>query len=109
MEEEEEEEEEKEDMDDEPDTANLQAIAINGLGIGICPASFNWRQCRDDFDFGDESDQTVSNCGKCNEPFYWHGGGYRCEGGTHFCCQECVQLAVDDKEADLKRKTKAAI
>ena len=29
------------DMNEEPDTANLQAMAIQNLGIGICPASYN--------------------------------------------------------------------
>ena len=91
------------DMEEEPDTADLQAMAIQNLGIGICPASYNWRQHSDGgFDFG--SDRNAADCGKCSGLFDWHDGGYRCEGGSHFFCQSCVQIAVDDKVAGAKRR-----
>jgi SpoVK/Ycf46/Vps4 family AAA+-type ATPase len=48
--------------------------------VGVCPASYAWR-------FGSYEG---NSCGKCSKTVY---NGYRCEGGSHYVCQGCVNMA----------------
>eukprot|EP00942_MAST-04A_sp_MAST-4A-sp1_P009961 g9961.t1 len=45
--------------------------------IGLCPQSFKWRHISN----------AHTQCQKCGKSF---SSGYRCEGGSHYVCEDCV-------------------
>jgi len=48
--------------------------------LGVCPANFEWFE----INLQDPPDE---NCGIC---LYKLSEGYRCGGGTHFVCMNCI-------------------
>jgi len=68
----------EEDVEEEVDYN--AALKEKLLKVGVCPASYAWR-------FGSYEG---SSCDKCDKTVH---NGYRCEGGSHYVCQGCVNMA----------------
>jgi len=116
-EEEEEEEEEREAIETKEKNQiqvkvkELQKVALKDLGMGICPASFDWLLGTENYweQNGMGTAESVNKdmaCQVCARP--WHiVDGYRCTGGTHFFCGACVIDKTKEYKKDAMKKAKA--
>ena len=64
------------------------------LAVGKCPSSYDWMRFPDDPQSldccGTRSRRTDGTCGKCSKAVNKSNKGFRCKGGSHFCCEKCI-------------------
>ena len=89
----------------------LQKVALKDLGMGICPASFDWLLGTESYweENGMGTAESVNKelkCQVCNRN--WNViDGYRCTGGTHFFCGQCVKDKTKMYKKEAMKKAKA--
>jgi SpoVK/Ycf46/Vps4 family AAA+-type ATPase len=99
--------EEKEEV--QLDLKAIEALAIKDLGLGLCPASYEWKTGNDSawssMGVGESSEYAGKACGLCQRP--WTLEGIRCCGGTHIICGACVESKMKSLRREAYQKARA--